>query len=120
MIREITDESFEAEVLEAGMPCVIGFTAGWCTMCDEMVPKMEDAAEALGDEVRFCIANIDEQRGLRIMFAVGALPSVVFVRDGQQTLLFDEVFAEERLEERVRYMLEGGEAPNTRPIRLRR
>ena len=65
MVYEITDESFEAEVANCDKPCVIEFTAGWCTMCDEMVPTFEELAEQYGDEVKFCIVNTDEQKKLR-------------------------------------------------------
>lgn len=117
MVHEITDESFQAEVLDCGAPCVIEFTAGWCTLCDEMVPRMEALSQKFGDKVRFCIANIDQQRQLRIKFAVGAVPYIVYVDQGMQTPLFDELVTEERLEERIRFMLDGGSAPTTRPIR---
>ena len=116
MVYEITDENFQTEVLESGVPCVIEFTAGWCTMCDEMVPRMEALSERFGDAVKFCVVNIDEQKKLRIKFVVGAVPYIVYVSDGMQTPLFDELVTEDRLEERVRFMLDGGEAPTTRPL----
>lgn len=117
MVYEITDDNFQAEVVESLVPCVIEFTAGWCTMCDEMMPHMEALSERFGDAVRFCVVNIDEQKQLRIKFVVGAVPYIVYVSDGMQTPLFDELVTEERLEERVRFMLDGGEAPTTRPLR---
>lgn len=116
-MREITDDSFAEEVLNSEVPCVIEFTASWCALCDEMVPKLESLEGKLKDKVKFCIANLEEQKGLRIKFAVAAVPYVVYVSDGMQTPLFDENVPEELLEERIGFMLAGGEAPNTRPIR---
>ena len=116
MVYEITDENFEAEVANCGKPCVIEFTAGWCTMCDEMIPTFEELAEQYGDEVKFCIVNTDEQKKLRIKFAVAAYPYIVLVADGMKTPLFDELVTAERLKERIDFVLNGGKAPTTRPL----
>ena len=116
MVHEITDESFEAEVANCGKPCVIEFTAGWCTMCDEMIHRFEELAEQYGDEVKFCIVNTDEQKKLRIKFAVAAYPYIVLVENGMKTPLFDELVSAERLKERIDFVLHGGEAPTTRPL----
>ena len=117
MLHEITDETFAEEVAASAVPCVMLFTAGWCTFCDDMVPRMEGLAEEFGDAVKFCIANTDEQRGLRIAFAVGAVPYIVMVRDGMKIPLFDEVVTEQRLGERIRFILDGGQAPTASPLK---
>ncbi len=116
MIHEITDDTFTEAVEKSPLPCIIQFTAGWCTFCDEMVPTMESLSETFEGRVKFCLVNIDEQRGLRIKFAVAALPYIVFVDQGMKTPLFDAITTEERLEERINYMLEGNEAPGTTPL----
>ena len=116
MVYEITDDNFEQEIVGSDVPCVIEFTAGWCTYCDDMVPVFEELAETFDGKVKFCIVNTDEQKGLRIKFAVAAFPYVVYVADGMKTPLFDEIVTAPRLEERIRFMLDGGEAPTTRPL----
>ena len=116
MICDITNENFEEEVVQSSVPCVIEFTAGWCTFCDDMVPVFESLSETFGDKVKFCIVNIDEQKDLRIKFAVAAVPYIVLVSDGMKTPLFDQIVTAERLEERIRFVLDGGNAPTTRPL----
>ena len=116
MIYEITDQTFEEEVANSDIPCVIEFTAGWCTMCDEMAPAFESLSEKFAGTVKFCLVNIDEQKKLRIKFAVAAIPYIVLIHDGLKTPLFDQIVSEDRLEERIRYVLDGGETPNTRPL----
>ena len=116
MVYEITDATFEEEVLNSAVPCVIEFTAGWCTMCDEMVPTFEELSEHYGDTVKFCLVNTDEQKGLRIKFAVAAFPYIVYVADGMKTPLFDELVSADRLRERIDFVMGGGQAPTTRPL----
>lgn len=116
MIFEITDENFEAEVANSDIPCVIEFTAGWCTLCDEMTPVFEELSVSYEGSVKFCLVNTDTQRGLRIKFAVACTPYIVLVDKGMKTPLFDELVTSERLKERIDFMLAGGTAPTTRPL----
>lgn len=116
MVHEITDESFDAEVASSPLPCVIAFTAGWCDLCAEMMPAFERLSERLGGAAKFCTVNIDEQRKLRIKFAVASLPYIVFVSQGKKAPLFDEKVSEERLEERIRRALDGEELPTAQPL----
>ena len=116
MIHEITDENFEAEVVGSDVPCIIEFTAGFCTYCDDLVPVFEELDGHYGGRVKFCLVNTDEQKGLRIKFAVAAFPYIVFVADGMKTPLFDEIVTTERLRERIDYVLAGNPAPTTRPL----
>ena len=60
MVYEITDENFEAEVVNSDIPCVIEFTAGWCTLCDEMTPVFEELSASYEGTVKFCLVNTDK------------------------------------------------------------
>lgn len=116
MLHVITDETFQEEVADSDVSCVIEFTAGWCTMCDDMAPTFEELAEKYDGRVKFCLINIDENKQLRIKFAVAAIPYIVLVADGMKTPLFDEIVTADRLEERIDFVLGGGQAPTTRPL----
>lgn len=116
MVHIVTDETFDTEVRDSEVPCVIEFTAGWCTLCDEMVPVFEELSEKMGDKVKFCIVNTDENRALRIKFAVAALPYIVYVFNGEAIPLFDELVTAKRLEDRIDHVLNGGDTPNARPL----
>ena len=117
MVVDVTDESFAADVLESELPCVILFTGSWCTWCPEMHERMEEASKAFEGEAKVCSIDIDTQNKLRIAFAVGTLPFIVLVRGGMRSPLFDEIVTVERLEERVRYALDGGKLPIEVPVR---
>jgi len=116
MIHEITDENFEAEVAQSTVPCVIEFTGSWCPLCSKMVPVLEQLSEHYGDAIKFCTVNTDHEKALRIRFAVAAMPYVVYIADGMKTPLFDEFVTYERLQERIDFVLAGGQAPTTRPL----
>ncbi len=116
MLHVVTDENFEREVAQSPLPCLIEFTASWCTLCTTMEPMLEELSEKLDGQVKFCTVNADTEKQLRIRFAVAVAPYIVLVADGMQTPLFDELVTADRLEERIRFVLEGGHAPTTRPL----
>ncbi len=116
MVHVITDATFEDEVANSAVPCLIEFTAAWCGPCKKMAPTLESLSEKFNGEVKFCTIDTDENKALRIKFAVAALPYIVLVADGMKTPLFDELVTEDRLEERIRFVLDGGTAPTTRPL----
>ncbi len=116
MLHEVTDDAFQAEVVESDVPCVIEFTAGWCTMCDSMAPAFEELSEQYGGKLKFCIVNIEQSKRLYVRFAVAAVPYIVLVHDGKQTPLFDELVGVDLLRERIDYVLGGNPAPTTRPL----
>lgn len=116
MIHEITDENFEAEVAQSDTPCVILFTASWCTLCEEMLPRLEELSDEFAGQVKFCTVNTEENKKLRIMFAVAALPYIVYIANGQKAPLFDAIVPKDKIRERIQFMLDGGEAPGTTPL----
>ena len=116
MVYEVTDANFEEEVADSSIPCVILFTAGWCSLCPEMKSRFDALSEKM-DEVNFCTVDTDKEKGLRIAFAVGVAPYIVMVRNGMKLPLFDQIISEEELEERIRYILDGGKPPVETPLR---
>ena len=116
MLHEITDDTFDSEIVNSNVPCIIQFTAGWCTFCDDMVPRIQELDQEYAGKVKFCIVNIDQQRKLRIKFAVAAVPYIVLVMNGTKTPLFDMIVSKEQLKERIDFAINGGECPTTRPL----
>ncbi len=116
MVYEITDKNFIDEVASSSMPCVVGFTASWCTVCDKMVPILEELSDDMEGVAKFCLVDTDTETKLRITFAVAALPYVVYIHEGMQTPLFDELVPKERLKERIQFMLNDGKGAPTRPL----
>ncbi len=76
MLREVTDETFDAEVLQAAHPVVVDFTAPWCGPCKAIEPALEElAASAPG--VAFVKLDIDANPRTADRFGVLSLPTVI-------------------------------------------
>jgi thioredoxin 1 len=82
-VREITDETFEAEVLQAARPVVIDFWAPWCGPCKAVEPILADLAETNAGEVEFVKLNIDENPIVASRYDVLAIPTAILFEGGE-------------------------------------
>ena len=78
----ITKENFEAEVVGAKVPVVIDFWASWCGPCQMQSPVVDAVAESMGDQVKVCKVNVDEQPQLALNYQIVSIPTLVFMKDG--------------------------------------
>lgn len=80
---QLTRENFKTEVEQAEKPVVIDFYAVWCGPCRALAPVYEALAEAYGERIQFCKADIDEQEGLAQQFDILSVPTLVLLEDGE-------------------------------------
>ena len=81
-VREVTDETFEAEVLRSPRPVVVDFWAPWCGPCKAVEPVLADLAAAHG-EVDFAKLNIDENPLTASRFDVLTIPTAILFAEGE-------------------------------------
>ena len=82
-MREITDETFEAEVLQAARPVVIDFWAPWCGPCKAVEPVLADLADRHAGSVDFVKLNIDENPVVASRYDVLAIPTAILFEGGE-------------------------------------
>jgi thioredoxin 1 len=81
-VREITDETFETEVLQADQPVVIDFWAPWCGPCKAVEPVLADLADRHAG-VEFAKLNIDENPVVASRYGVLAIPTAILFEGGE-------------------------------------
>ena len=81
-MRDVTDASFEQDVLQAGKPVVVDFWAPWCGPCRAVEPIFEQlSAEHQG--VVFAKVNLDESPEYASRYGVLSIPMVVLFENGE-------------------------------------
>jgi len=80
-VREVTDATFEAEVLAASGPTIVDFWAPWCKPCETIEPLLEAIAADRG--VALVRLNIDEHLAVPGRYGVLSLPTVILFADGE-------------------------------------
>ena len=81
--HKVSDQNFEAEVLNAEGPVVVDFWAEWCGPCKAMSPLVDELATELGDKVKVVKVNIDESPNAPTKYGVRGIPTFMMFKDGQ-------------------------------------
>jgi thioredoxin 1 len=81
-VVEVTDQSFDAEVLNSETPTIIDFWAEWCAPCRAIAPIVKDLADQYGDKVKIAKLNIDENPSVPGRYGIRSIPTVLAFKDG--------------------------------------
>jgi len=79
----VTEATFEQEVLKSETPVIVDFWAEWCGPCHAVAPVLEKIAEERGDEIKLVKVNIDEEQALSIKYGVMSIPTMILFKGGE-------------------------------------
>jgi thioredoxin 1 len=82
-VFEVTDESFERDVLQADMPIVLDFWAPWCGPCKAVEPILQRLAAESRGRVEFAKLNIDENPLTAARYDVLSIPTTIVFEGGE-------------------------------------
>ena len=81
-MKEVTDETFEADVLQADGPVVVDFWAPWCGPCRAVSPILEQLAQEQ-PRITFAKVNIDDSPSYASRYGVLSIPTVILFEHGE-------------------------------------
>ena len=82
-VAEITDQSFEADVLKSDKPVIIDFWAEWCAPCRQLTPIIKELAGEYGDRVTIAKMDIDSNQNTPGQYGIRAVPTVLAFKNGE-------------------------------------
>ncbi len=100
-VTEVTDDNFQAEVLESEVPVLVDFWAPWCGPCRMVAPVVEEIAKEKGDALKVVKLNIDENQQTAISYNVMSIPTLMVFRHGEQVKTVIGAYPKKKLEAEI-------------------
>src|SRR3954463_207058 len=113
-ISEVTDNSFQAEVLEADTPVLVDFWAPWCGPCRMVAPVLEEIAGERGEALKIVKLNVDDNQQTAAQFEVLSIPTLILFKQGQVAAKVIGAMPKKRLEAELEPAPAARRAPDPR------
>ncbi len=103
---EVTDSTFETEVIQSDKTVLVDFWAPWCGPCRAVAPVLAEIASEREDQIKIVKVNIDENQRYAMKLGVMSVPTMVVFKDGNPVDKFVGAFPKRSILERVERHLE--------------
>src|SRR5262249_37482415 len=81
-VQQVSDDSFQTEVLQASLPVLIDFWAPWCGPCRAIAPIVEELAGTYSGKLKVVKMNVDDNPNTPAKYGVRGIPNLIIFKGG--------------------------------------
>jgi len=82
-ILDVSDDTFEEEVIKSELPVLVDFWAVWCAPCQMIVPALEHLAQNYKEKLKVLKLNVDDNMKISAKFGVRSIPTLLLFKGGE-------------------------------------
>ena len=83
-VKEVSDSSFEADVLKSDRPVLVDFWAQWCAPCRMLAPTVEAVAEKYAENSSVVKLNVDDNPAVSQRYGIKGIPTLILFKNGKE------------------------------------
>jgi thioredoxin 1 len=100
-VQELSDSSFQSEVLQSAVPVLVDFWAPWCGPCRMIGPVIQELAQENADSLKVVKINIDDNPNTAATYGVSSIPTLMIFKAGEVADRFVGVQPKKRLQDAI-------------------
>ena len=104
-VLEVSDATFDQEVLKSEQPVLVDFWAVWCGPCKALGPIVDGVAAAYTGKLKVAKMNVDENGATPSRYGIRGIPALLFFKDGKVTDQIVGFVPQDVIDEKVRRLL---------------
>jgi thioredoxin 1 len=81
-IHQITDDTFETEVLNSQTPVLVDYWAEWCGPCKTIAPILDEVAKEYSGRLKIAKLNVDQNTSVPTKYGVRGIPTLMLFKNG--------------------------------------
>ena len=104
-ILEVSDDSFDSEIINDSLPAMVDFWAEWCGPCKMVGPVVEELAATYKGKIKIAKMDVDKNRKTPAKFGIRNIPTMILFKDGEVIKTIIGAQAKRSLEEELKKLL---------------
>jgi thioredoxin 1 len=104
-VLEVSDATFDQEVLQSEQPVLVDFWAGWCGPCKAIGPSVDAVAATYAGRLKVAKVNVDQNGAVPSRFGIRGIPALLFFKGGKVADQIVGFVPQDVIEEKVKRLL---------------